>query len=182
MKVRNQRNRPDSRIDLAAEIESRFMSNGPTEDSTENPWTAIQGTTMTSASLGTPLQTESTKGINIDGDSGDAETQLDDIRSTYPSPSKNKGIEHHHLARQLQTLAQELKKSRSQAAIANATRQISSEVENWSMETLRLAQDSVKQWRTLQSYKMAEDILITAVDVRQANIFSYVMTFQHIFY
>lgn len=45
-------------MDLAAELESRLLASSQIEESQENPWSMIHGTTLTSNSLGTPVPLE----------------------------------------------------------------------------------------------------------------------------
>jgi kinesin family protein 1 len=45
----------------------------------------------------------------------------------------------------------------------------------WSAKELRLVQGVVKRWRAMRAFKMAEQILTGAVDLREANVIAYVL-------
>ena len=171
VKVRTQRKRPESRMDLAAEIESRLMSASQTEESTENPWTAQQGTTMTTNSLGTPALAETDKD-NAEVQVMDEITEITRLptASSEDRKSADAALEQQHLARQLRNLAQELKKTKSQAAVAKALQHMDIETADWNAKELRLVQGATQRWKRLRTYRMAEEILKGAVDVREANV------------
>lgn len=149
------------------------MSTSQTEESGENPWAAAQGTTMTSNSLGTPAM------LDVDKENYPAidESVEADVEPAAAAMINQKAadaaIEQQHLTRQLQNLARELKKSRSQAAATKALASVEVEPANWTARQMRLAQRVVFKWKQLRSYKMAEEILQRAVDVREANVIAY---------
>lgn len=158
-------------MDLAAEFDSRFISTSQTEESLETPWGQLApGTTMTTNSVGTPANLEL-----------DKETQpiVDEVSKagTEPLPARlhdqktaESILEQQHLTKQLRTLAQELKRTRSQAAILKALDNTAVEVADWSARDLRLVQVVVERWKGLRTFKMAEEILMGAVNIREANV------------
>ena len=83
-------------------------------------------------------------------------------------------LEHEHLTRQLKSLAQEVKRVRSQAAATRALGRDVIEPETWSPKQLNLARMAVGRWRKMRTFKMAEQILVSAVEVREANVIASV--------
>ncbi|WVQ85942.1 hypothetical protein IAT38_008110 [Cryptococcus sp. DSM 104549] len=176
LKVRTQRKRPESRVDLATELESRLQSSQTEEslDPNSNPWAGPGHTTMTSVSLGTPIH--------------DLERNIEERSETStehpsflpsPSPGSSRGydpkaadvaLHQEHLQRQLKSMAQEVKRIRSQAAAARALENVEVEPASWSAEDLRRVKWAVGRWRRLRGYKMAEEVLMGAVEVREANV------------
>lgn len=161
--MRTQRKRPDSRFDLAAELESRLPSS-QTEDSLDtlaNPWTGAQAT-LTTTSLGTPIELENTA-IEERSESGTEPV-------AYNAKAADAALEQQHLTKQLRNLAQEVKRIRSQAATARQIEEAGLEPIQWTARELRLVHWVVARWQRLRSYAMAEEILKMAVNVREANV------------
>ncbi|WWD07311.1 hypothetical protein V865_005409 [Kwoniella europaea PYCC6329] len=175
VKVRTQRKRPESRYDIFAELESRLMTASETQESLDpssNPWANGQmATTMTSSSVGTPVAQDNDKSNLEEGSEAGTEHPLPQI-SQIPSVQKpsDSALHQEHLTRQLKTMAQEVKRIRSQAAAARALEQTSIEPANWTSRELRLVQDAVQRWKRLRLFAMAEEILMGAVNVREANV------------
>jgi hypothetical protein len=67
-------------------------------------------------------------------------------------------------------LAQELKRTKSEAAASRALGGVEFEPANWTARELRLAKDAVEQWKSIRTYRIAETILTMAVDVKEANV------------
>lgn len=149
------------------------MSTSQTEESIENPWAAAQGTTMTSTSLGTPAILEMDKDVQPIIEGSDAGTELP-VAAVINQKAADAAMQQQHLTKQLQTLARELKKSRSQAAATRALASVDFEPADWTSTELRLAKRVVAKWKELRTYKMAEEILQGAVDVREANVIAWV--------
>lgn len=174
IKVRNQRNRPDSRPDLATEYESRLMTSSYTEDSLDRysiPWTGPQETTITSSSIHTPLVAEADKEI-MPTSSGSCEsnTSVPDISINPQAQEAARRKE--QLEQQVKEMARELKLAKSQAATARALERTAFGPVTWSAQELRLVQTAVRRWRRLRSFAMAEQVLTEAVNVREANVFA----------
>nr|XP_019007917.1 kinesin [Kwoniella pini CBS 10737]OCF46698.1 kinesin [Kwoniella pini CBS 10737] len=175
VKVRTQRKRPESRYDISAELESRLMTASETQESLDpnrNPWANGQiATTMTSDSIGTPVGQAPDK-FAIE-ESSEADTELPLLPAflqSSPAKSSDAALHQEHLTRQLRTMAQEVKRIRSQAAAARAMEKVSLEPADWSSGELRLVQEAVKCWKCLRSYSMAEEILTSAASLREANV------------
>lgn len=168
MKVRTQRGkRPESRHDMAADLESRFQTPSQTEETYDTlgiPWAGPMETTMTTNSLGTPQKPD------------EAEAEISMVESVEPnSPSweqraEDKALEQQHLTQQLRSLAQEVKRIRSQAAKARALEDGSVEPADWSARELRLVKWAVGKWKRLRGFSIAEQILSGAVSMREANV------------
>ena len=79
-------------------------------------------------------------------------------------------LERQHLTKQLKTLAQELKRTRAQAATIKALGGVEVEPAEWSVRELKLVNRAVEKWKSLRTYKMAEEILSGAVGLREANV------------
>lgn len=180
MKVRTQRGRPDSRIDLAAELESRLMTRSVTEESlndVSNPWAGAQGTTMTSYSAHTPGPPEHDK--NIVDERSEADTELPIVTGSAARLSAvqaaDTALEQEHLAKQLREMAQQVRIARSQAAVANALEPMVVEAADWSARELRLVACAIAKWKRLRAFTMAEQILKGAVEVREANVIAHEM-------
>lgn len=166
--MRIQRRKTDSRMDLAAEFESR-LTGSQTDEPPEpvgNPWAGPMETTTTEReSLHTP-----------NGD--DQEMRFDHQYITsnlgpaikLKLSSEESTLEQEHLTRQLKSLAQEVKRIRSQAAASRALGKEVVDTVTWSSRELKLVQGAVKKWRGLRAFKMAEQILLGAVDVKEANV------------
>ncbi|KAL7422898.1 hypothetical protein Q5752_002195 [Cryptotrichosporon argae] len=149
VKVRTQRKRPDSRAEPMTDLESRFHTEE--SDPLANPWNGGANTSATSVS-GTPAI---------------AEVDESPRKAVPASPAPDPAIDQ-HLTKQLRTLAQEMKRMRSQAAIARlGTGGLESA--DWTAEQMLLARKAVNKWHRLQNYAMAERILRGAVELREAN-------------
>jgi len=158
-------------MDLGAEAESRLMSTSQTEESLDNPWgQPAPDTTMTTNSLGTPANLELDK---------DVQPVIDEVFEVGTEPFSARMLEQkntdavteqQHLTEQLRSLARELKKTRSLAAAARALDNTAVETANWTARELRLVQGAVEKWQGLRTYKMAEEILMGAVNIREANV------------
>ena len=143
-----------------------------------NPWATLQASTLESSSLGTPVLLE------IDN----AEAEIADTRSEASTEqptrrwngqgmdrkSQDDALEQQHLTRQLRNLAQELKKTRAQAAAARALQVETDEPSDWTARELRLARDAVHRWKGRRSFVLAEEILTRAVDLKEANVIACV--------
>nr|XP_019000355.1 kinesin [Kwoniella mangroviensis CBS 8507]OCF63816.1 kinesin [Kwoniella mangroviensis CBS 8507] len=181
VKVRTQRKRPESRYDISAELESRLMTASETQESLDpssNPWANGQlPTTMTSNSIGTPVIHDNDKSTLEEGSEAATEHPLPQTTQIPPfqKPSDS-ALHQEHLTRQLKTMAQEVKRIRSQAAAARATKQTSIEPANWTFRELKLVQDAVQRWKRLRLFAMAEEILMGAVNVREANVIAREMS------
>jgi kinesin family protein 1 len=173
MKVRSQRRRPESRADLAVDLETRFTSGSQTDEPFEpsgNPWAGPLETTMTTDSIRTPFGLDDPE-IRIS--STDQRSEMDGLHSLAPAiklKSSDSALEQEHLARQLKTMALEVKRIRSQAAASRALERDVVETATWSARELALIQNAVRQWKSLRTFKMAEQILTGAVELREANI------------
>jgi kinesin family protein 1 len=147
------------------------MSTSQTEESNDNPWgQLVPGTTMTTNSISTPANVELDMDIppHID-ETSEASTEPLSAR-LYNQKTAESILEQQHLTKQLRALAQELKRTRSQAAVSRALDNSAVEDANWSARELRLVQESVARWKRLRTYKMAEEILVGAVNIREANV------------
>ncbi len=161
-------------MDIAAELEAKLTSTSQTEESLENPWAAQQGTTMTSNSLGTPVPLENKAETAVGLGEEEAKEIMLPATQVANEHSADAALEQEHLTKQLRNLAQELKKSRSQTAASRALESGTVEPANWTAKELRLVRNTVKKWRRFRTYKMAEEILIGAVDLREANVIASV--------
>ncbi|OCF33654.1 kinesin [Kwoniella heveanensis BCC8398] len=174
VKVRTQRKRPESRFDMATELESRLMSTSQTEESLDpssNPWAGPHATTMTSNSVPTPLANEEEVLMNEEGSEAGTEQALPSIPKIQDAKgAADVALHQEHLTRQLKSMAQEVKRIRSQTAAARAMEQASIEPADWTARELRLVQKSVEKWKRLRFYAMAEQILGGAVNLREANV------------
>ena len=165
--MRIQRRKTDSRMDLAAEFESRLT--GPQTDEPPepigNPWAG-------------PMETTTTERESLHTPNGDDDTHYQDHRSdtSLLGPaiklisSEDSTLEQEHLTRQLKSLALEVKRIRSQAAASRALDKEVVDTATWSARELKLIQGAIKKWRGLRAFKMAEQILMGAVDVKEANV------------
>ncbi|RXK41996.1 kinesin [Tremella mesenterica] len=177
IKVRTQRKRPESRADLATELESRLMVASNTEDSLvdgNNPWATMQGTTLTSNSIATPGGLDLDQAIIEEISETDTEHPFP-IVSVDAQKVADAALEQEHLTRQLRDMAQQVRLVKSQAAVARALERTVVESANWSAKELRLVKWAVERWKRLRSYTMAEEILKGAVDVREANVIAHEM-------
>lgn len=170
--------RPESRLDLAAELESRLISASQTEDNLDtllNPWAGPGETTMTTTSLGTPMIPQESDRAIIDVPSepdGDPNASADhvDLPVVARKIDDDAALEQQHMARQLRHLAQELTRAKSEAAIARILDRSVDEAATWSARELRLAQMAVSRWRGLRWHRMAGELLSYSVDIKEANI------------
>ncbi|WOO79310.1 Kinesin-like protein [Vanrija pseudolonga] len=163
VKVRTLRGRPDSRLDLT-EIESRFMGSvagdsvdvfANLRDWDHNGTASIAGHDLDNAD----------KVTLVDGETG----SRSDARSSMRL-SDESSLEQQALTKQLRTLAQEVKRIRSQAAVARARGLSIPEVAAWSPREMVLARKAADQWKKLHNFGMAEEILRYAADIREANV------------
>jgi kinesin family protein 1 len=171
VKVRTLRKRPDSRYDIAAELESRLIATSQTDETLENgtnPWAAAHGTTLTTNSIGTP-QAPELDALIAEERSESAPTEPA-LAYTYNAKAEDAQLEQQHLTKQLQNLTQEVKRMRSQAAVARALQEVVFEPAHWSARELRLVQGAVERWKRLRNFTMAEEILSGAVLLREANV------------
>ncbi|KAL1410022.1 hypothetical protein Q8F55_004024 [Vanrija albida] len=163
VKVRTLRGRPDSRLDLT-EIESRFMGSvagdsvdvfANLRDWDHNGTASIAGHDLDNAD----------KITLVDGETN----SRSDARSSMRL-SDESSLEQQALTKQLRTLAQEVKRIRSQAAVARARGLSIPEVAAWSPREMVLARKAADQWKKLHNFGMAEEILRYAADIREANV------------
>jgi kinesin family protein 1 len=160
--VRTQRKRPESRFDIAAELESRFMTPSQTEetfDTLGNPLAGVE-TTATTTSITTP-QPE----LEVP-----AAATPERIAHQKAASRGDEDAVGRHLTNQLRTLAQEVKRVRAQAAKDRALGGAALDPANWTTREWRLVQRSVERWRRLKGFKLAEQLLTSAVLLREANI------------
>lgn len=165
--MRIQRRKTDSRMDLAADFESRLTGSQTDElpEPVGNPWAG-------------PMETTTTERESLHTPNGDDDARYQDHRSdnSLLGPaiklvsSEDSMLEQEHLTRQLKSLALEVKRIRSQAAASRALDKDVVDTATWSARELKLVQGAVKQWRGLKAFKMAEQILTGAVDVKEANV------------
>ncbi|KIR72736.1 kinesin [Cryptococcus deuterogattii CA1014] len=182
LKVRTQRRRPESRMDIA-DLESHFeRSTNPLS----TPWAGRgQATTMTSNSLATPVGPDIDVNI-VDEQSETSAEQASYINSALSTPSYDQKaadatLHQEHLTKQLKMMAQEVKRIRSQAAWAKAMEPGEMEPANWNVEQVRKLRRVVEKWKRLRSYKIAEELLLGAVDIREANVIAKNMEKQVIY-
>lgn len=172
VKVRIQRRKTDSRMDLAAEFESR-LTGSQTDESPEpigNPWAGPMETTTTEReSLHTPNGDDDVRYQETTSD-----TSLLGPAIKLKLSSEDSTLEQEHLTRQLKSLALEVKRIRSQAAASRALEKEVIDTATWSSRELKLVQGAVQRWRGLRAFKMAEQILMGAVDVKEANVIALV--------
>ncbi|WVQ95660.1 hypothetical protein IAU59_002758 [Kwoniella sp. CBS 9459] len=164
----------DKLFDDIVKLESRLMSASQTEESLDpnsNPWAGPHATTVTSNSIITPLANEEEVLMAGEGSEAGTEQAIPPILKNQDSrAAADVTLHQEHLTRQLKTMAQEVKRIRSQAAAARAMEQVSVEAADWSPRDLRLVQESVQKWKRLCYYSMAEQILGGAVNLREANV------------
>lgn len=148
-----------------------------------NPWAGPLETTLTTDSVQTPFAQDQDGVAPVDLDATDVRSDSSVIETLGPAlqlqlksatQAQDTSLEHEHLTRQLKTLAQEVKRVRSQAAAARALGRDVLEPETWSSSQLRLARMAVTRWKKMQTFKMAEQILVGAVELREANIIASV--------
>ena len=164
MQVRSQRQKPESRIDISADVESRFLTPSADGDPNVNPWADPNDPTMTGTSIRTPH--------NVDGD---RDNQVVDYGKTLlpafvDGKVEDADLEKQHLTRQLRNMAQEMKRVRAQAAKDRALERPIEEQADWSAKELKLVQWAVERWKRLRVFKVAERILTQAVLLREANV------------
>lgn len=157
-------------MDLAAEFESR-LTNSQTDEPLEpigNPWAGPMETTTTEReSIHTPLGDEDN--IRFIDQQSDTEAKHT-LGPAIKLHSEDSTLEQEHLTRQLKSLALEVKRIRSQAAASKALEKDIVETASWSSRELKLVQGAVKKWRGMRSFRMAEQVLQGAVDVKEANV------------
>ncbi|KAK8850531.1 hypothetical protein IAR55_004449 [Kwoniella newhampshirensis] len=137
-------------------------------EANSNPWAVPHGTTLTTDSVDTPAGRDADQSLLEDDYEAGTELSVPPIR--YSQKFADSALHQEHLTRQLRTMAQEVRRIRSQAAVARAFEQTSVESANWSPKELRLVQGAVEQWKKLRSFTIAEQLLIGAVNVREANV------------
>jgi len=79
-------------------------------------------------------------------------------------------LEQQALTKQLKTLAQEVKRMRTQAAVARVGGMPVPEISQWTPREIVLARKAADKWKRLRNFAMAEQLLTAAGDVREANI------------
>ncbi|TXT11932.1 uncharacterized protein COLE_02342 [Cutaneotrichosporon oleaginosum] len=168
VKVRTLRGRPDSRLDLTAEIESRLLANSIADDSVDNnPWEGQLGN-------GSPLAMENGSESRDQVTEGTESTSRSEAspaaRFSAMSGLSDESLEQQFMTKQLRTLALEVKRIRAQAAVSRARGEAMSEEEEWSMPQTVLVRKAVEKWKQLRNFVMAEQLLHLAADVREANI------------
>ena len=170
--MRVQRRKTDSRMDLAADFESR-LTDSQTDELPEpvgNPWAGPMETTNTEReSLHTP---------NVDDDARSHDHRSDNSLlgpAIKLMSSEDPTLEQEHLTRQLKSLALEVKRIRSQAVASRALDKDVVDTATWSARELKVVQGAVKRWRGLKAFKMAEQILTGAVNVKEANVIALVV-------
>lgn len=176
LKLRTQRRRPESRMDIA-DLDSHFDRSA---NPLSNPWAGPgQTATMTSNSLATPVGPDVDVNI-VDEQSQTSAEQSLHTSSALPTPAYDQKaadakLHQEHLAKQLRMMAQEVKRIRSQAARAKAMEPEEMEPADWDAEQVRKLRRVVAKWKRLRSYKMAEELLLGAVDIREANVIAWVV-------
>lgn len=160
-------------------MESRFLTssqNGETLEPSGNPWAGPLETTLTTESLQTPLALDNIDPVDIEHRSVSEVAGAAGLAPAFQIELKQQdsALETQHLTRQLQTLALEVKRIRSQAAAARAFERDILDPASWTAGQLRLIQLAVSRWRRMRGFKMAEQILAGAVDLREANVIAYV--------
>lgn len=171
LKVRTQRRRPESRMDIA-DLESHFERSA---NPLSTPWAGPgQTITMTSNSLATPVGPDIDVNI-VDEQSEASAEQAPYISSALSTPSYDQKavdatLHQEHLTKQLKMMAQEVKRIRSQAAWAKAMEPGEMEPANWNVAEVRKLRRVVEKWKRLRSYKIAEELLLGAVEIREANV------------
>jgi kinesin family protein 1 len=156
-------------MDLAAEFELRLTGSQTDElpEPVGNPWAGPMETTTTEReSLHTPLADDD---LRFQDQLSDSSNLLGPAIKLKLS-SEDSTLEQEHLRRQLKSLALEVKRIRSQAAASKALEKDVVVTANWSSRELKLVQGAVKRWRRMGAFKMAEQILKGAVDIREANV------------
>jgi kinesin family protein 1 len=154
-------------MDLATEFESR-LTESQTDEPPEpigNPWAG-------------PMETTTTERESLHTPNGDDDVRYQDHRSdnSLLGPaiklisSEDSTLEQEHLTRQLKSLALEVKRIRSQAAASRVLDKEVVDTATWTARESKLVQGAVKRWRCLRAFKMAEQILMGAVDVKEANV------------
>lgn len=171
LKVRTQRRRPESRTDIA-DLESHFERSA---NPLSTPWAGPgQTTTMTSNSLATPVGPDIDVNI-VDEQSETSAEQAPYFNSALSTPSYDQKaadatLHQEHLTKQLKMMAQEVKRIRLQAAWAKAMEPGEMEPANWNVAEVRKLRRVVEKWKRLRSYKIAEELLLGAVEIREANV------------
>lgn len=161
VKVRTLRGRPESRLDMNSEIDSKILASLADESTDNNPWDL----TYTNGNA-------SPRGGMYDNSDSRTEPDSPSRPSSRPdnSSSADSTLEQQALTKQLRTLAQEVKRMRTQAAVARARGMSIPDVADWTPRELVLARKAVEQWKHLRNFSMAEQMLMAAADVREANI------------
>lgn len=162
VKVRTLRGRPESRLDLNSEIDSKILASLADESTDNNPWDLTYTNGNGNASP---------RGM-YDHSDGWTEPDSPSRPSSRPdnSSSADSTLEQQALTKQLRTLAQEVKRMRTQAAVARARGMSIPDVADWTPRELVLARKAVEHWKRLRNFAMAEQMLMAAADVREANI------------
>ncbi|GMK54644.1 hypothetical protein CspeluHIS016_0112300 [Cutaneotrichosporon spelunceum] len=168
VKVRTLRGRPDSRLDLTVDIESRLLANSIADESVDNnPWEGQLGN-------GSPLPQENgsvSRDHVTDGSESTTRSETSPAaRFSVMSGLSDESLEQLFMTKQLQTLALEVKRIRAQAAVSRARGEALPEAEEWTMPQTVLVRKAVEKWKQLRNFVMAEQLLHLAADVREANI------------
>jgi kinesin family protein 1 len=168
VKVRTLRGRPDSRLDMAAEMMMTASIAGESMvDPTSNPW----GDGL--ASTGTPalMNDTDTSDTRTEGPSDPAESnsRSEGVPSVRFAAPDDLALEQQAITKQLKSLAQEVKRMRSEAAIDRAGGTPAPDVQ-WTPREIVLARKAADKWKKLRNFAMAEQLLTAAGDVREANI------------
>lgn len=148
--------------------------NGETIESNANPWAGPLETTLTTESPQTPLALDNIEPVEIEHRSVSEVSNA--LASAIQLKQHDTSLENQLLTRQLQTLALEVKRIRAQAAASRALDRDIIDLATWSVIDLRLVQGAATKWKRMRSFKMAEQILTGAVDLREANVIAYVVS------
>jgi kinesin family protein 1 len=174
VKVRTMRGRPESRLDMAGDDSFRFPSASLADESiaeetdpTSNPW----GDGMVLTGMGG----SGTPALVHDTDTSDTRTEVPELDGSprllptgrFERFGDDVALEQQVLTKQLKSLALEVKRMRSQAASGSAGELPDVE---WTPHELMLVRKAVDKWKRLRNFAMAEQMLMVAGDVREANI------------
>jgi len=162
-------------MDLAADFESRLTGSQTDElpEPAGNAWAGpMEATTTERESIHTPNGEEDIRFQDQRSDTGHILGPAIKLRAGLEDST----LEQEHLTRQLKSLALEVKRIRSQAAASRALEKEVIDTVTWSSREFKLVQGAVKRWRGLRAFKMAEQILMGAVDVKEANVIASVST------
>lgn len=170
VKVRTLRGRPESRLDMNSEIDSKILNSLADESTDNNPWDLTYTNGNGNASphgVYDPSHSHSDSKTEPESPSRPS-SRPDSSSSADPT------LEQQALTKQLRTLAQEVKRMRTQAAVARARGMSIPDVADWTPHEMVLARKAIECWKRLRNFHMAEQMLLAAADVREANIIAYV--------